>query len=866
MADDFTEDLASTADLADATTSDEQHRMEIERAKRRTIKTVSLTDNEKALLDRVADKNQRKKIAESIKRTKGRFPVSEGWAAPEASKLVTNKAGELKTDKSGTPKIGYKGIGFNYDRDDAGKKLQRYTPEYDRAVKAVTNRALNEIRKTIARAEAGDLNAQKTLRQVGWYREAMKREIDRRGGAHMAFADLLGATSPNTNVSENYKLADLAQQGHARGDFDAQNEFMAGYNGNMNDYPEDQLIRKKSGAQFGMNSRNASMAMTDRWSQEEPGQAPKARNFSGNLSGRSDKATIDVWAARFLNRMAQKARVPVPSQMGVEGDMRPDRPDRKMVGPVRLRASGEFGFGQDVFDMLAKRLKTTGELAPYLKELGYKHVTPADLQALTWFIEKEHWAKNDWTSAAGEGGSFEDEQARQPLRRYQAGFSIQQDAPPSDEMMHEAAQHIHNGLASDDKVRVFRVNPTYGRYGGENERSFDSEVTAHPDWDPSDWMIRHLELAKQHNQKDVFFSRRLDPEEADEHPNARPGVEIYFKNRKAMEAAQPVLDRFTNKGIDGFTYITDLRHSHRTAKGADSKDYVGVRLQWVPEISQRWDDELRDRWEQDPEALKADKMDALERMQDVIHHLDQHKHGIVDARIHNYDTVVSGKEDYDDHIRELREAQRTSGNAAGAARTVAPQVRGGLSLHENIARRNRALRTAEEGGPSGPPSALDGGPDLKFKKGGKVPPYEPGSPIHHPVADDPIIIGAIESDVPGRTDKHECSVPAGSYVIPADVVSALGQGNTLAGQRVLDQRFRQGQHGLPDIHAHMARGGPATTVPVVLAGGEYVVAPAAVARAGMGNLDRGHRALDKFVRATRAKTVKTLRKLPPPKK
>src|SRR5215470_14523567 len=41
--------------------------------------------------------------------------------------------------------------------------------------------------------------------------------------------------------------------------------------------------------------------------------------------------------------------------------------------------------------------------------------------------------------------------------------------------------------------------------------------------------------------------------------------------------------------------------------------------------------------------------------------------------------------------------------------------------------------------------------------------------------------GFIDSDVPGRTDKHYIRVDSGSYVLPADHVSALGQNNSNAG-------------------------------------------------------------------------------------
>ena len=69
---------------------------------------------------------------------------------------------------------------------------------------------------------------------------------------------------------------------------------------------------------------------------------------------------------------------------------------------------------------------------------------------------------------------------------------------------------------------------------------------------------------------------------------------------------------------------------------------------------------------------------------------------------------------------------------------------------------------------------------------------------------------------------------------------------------------------------HRAAGGEADlsgpTVPIVAAGGEYVIGPSDVRYLGDGDLDEGHRTLDSFVKKMRAKTVKTLQKLPGPKK
>lgn len=118
--------------------------------------------------------------------------------------------------------------------------------------------------------------------------------------------------------------------------------------------------------------------------------------------------------------------------------------------------------------------------------------------------------------------------------------------------------------------------------------------------------------------------------------------------------------------------------------------------------------------------------------------------------------------------------------------------------------------------------------------------------------------GSIHSPVAGRTDHLNMHVESGSYVIPADIISALGEGNTMAGFRVIRTMFRSA----PKTSASKS----SEPVPIVAAGGEYVLSPAEVMWAGRGNMDAGHRALDKFVLGTRSETIKTLKRLDPPKK
>lgn len=152
--------------------------------------------------------------------------------------------------------------------------------------------------------------------------------------------------------------------------------------------------------------------------------------------------------------------------------------------------------------------------------------------------------------------------------------------------------------------------------------------------------------------------------------------------------------------------------------------------------------------------------------------------------------------------------------------------------------------------------------------------------------------GPIHSAVAGRTDHLPMHVPSGSYVIPADIVSAMGEGNTMAGFKRIKRMFggtpyNQGQtpyskgsapydkgqmpYDAPSTPYGMglpgrAAGGEASAVPIVAAGGEYVLSPEEVRKVGKGDMDLGHRALDEFVKRFRRETIKTLQKLPPPKK
>ena len=119
-------------------------------------------------------------------------------------------------------------------------------------------------------------------------------------------------------------------------------------------------------------------------------------------------------------------------------------------------------------------------------------------------------------------------------------------------------------------------------------------------------------------------------------------------------------------------------------------------------------------------------------------------------------------------------------------------------------------------------------------------------------------VGPIHSPVAGRTDHLPMHVPAGAYVIPAEEVAFLGEGNTLSGFKNITEMISK----YHDDGSHDT----SNPVPIVAAGGEYVIPPYAVLGIGNGDIDLGHRILDQFVMKLRKQHIKTLQKLAPPKK
>lgn len=128
--------------------------------------------------------------------------------------------------------------------------------------------------------------------------------------------------------------------------------------------------------------------------------------------------------------------------------------------------------------------------------------------------------------------------------------------------------------------------------------------------------------------------------------------------------------------------------------------------------------------------------------------------------------------------------------------------------------------------------------------------------------------GLVHSATPGRADLVSSRLRRGAYVLPADVVSSLGQGNTLAGAKLLASSLPEAAEMASRGAVDRADGGmieDPDEIEVRLSGGEYLVAPEQVLAIGGGSVEEGAKALDALVHAVRGEAVETMSRMPPPK-
>ena len=574
------------------------------RGQRKVSKTVALSAAEKTAIRNSIKGTGVEEMAafDVVREWKKRHPKSD-WLIPEITGVDVGSKGEIK--------VKTKNQKYNYNIDPKTKKQAvSGSPHYNKIVNNVTN----EIIDIAKRAQGGDPAAQRVMDNAGWYKNVESRLRTEYGSFSGMMADILGATSPNTPVGTNFKFSQDILNRSTSGEFD---QVMNGFADALDRRYElqDQAAAyleaqksagrtKKSAMQdpqytqmqdeaksisqrlqaeentikqssfdpktgkpknYGINSYNSMIALADRWRVLRVGGAPKARNFSGNLSGRSENATIDVWAARNLRRHSGLKPIPSSAESAVTGNI---------VDAENFRNSLEFGFGQDVLADATVRINN---------ELGLD-LDPRDLQALQWFAEKDHWTKNGWTSATGEGGSFETMMDQDPVSSMFLGISREQnqafqgnDFVPTPAQSEATAKQIVGAGGVDPDVRAVKGMPTIGQYDAP-ETAMDIDVVSTQDQIPTSILDAAAKQAVKDKQDSWFIANRVDTSIGQANPSGfNVGSEVYFKDGVSSDSQvlKDIQKDLSDQGVPGYTMIVDPRNADKV---------VGVRFLDIPQF------------------------------------------------------------------------------------------------------------------------------------------------------------------------------------------------------------------------------------------------------------------------------------------
>lgn len=215
-----------------------------------------------------------------------------------------------------------------------------------------------------------------------WYSEFVPILKEEYGKHAKIMAELLAATSPQNNPTQNFAMANDALEMFKKGKFDklitkyeeglskladgtwkkSDSKTPAGFLADWVD-KHDLKPKQSNGKLYNMHSVPVLQVLARRWLENT--QGPKTQNFVKNLLGTGHGATYDVWADRTLRRLGYSGhearwRILPKNAVGV--------------------SDADFQFGQKVFSKAAK-------------DLG---VRPDSLQGALWFAEKQLWADNGW--------------------------------------------------------------------------------------------------------------------------------------------------------------------------------------------------------------------------------------------------------------------------------------------------------------------------------------------------------------------------------------------------------------------------------------------------------------------------------------
>ncbi len=594
-------------------------------------------------------------------------------------KPVIGKDGKVKFEKE-KGKLKVKISGESYALVNGMNKF------YDGTVEEKIN--------TIGDKIVDEYNANQSIPEVtagiGWYTELHKTFRNVFGGRTNLFGRLIGATSAQTDVRNNYKYAIEALKGYSKGVYDKYledyksfldrveqyqdieeiNQFFNEYKGRavnaikesggkatqemrlkpdlkdinetkrklINLYPKaNPLYRYENPTlKYGINSPKVAQVLLGVWLKQT--QQSKTNNFYKNVVGLTTNPTIDLWAARTIRRI-------------IYGDFVPNyRISPKASTGIDERAYAAEAGGLSDYQLAEEVIINAAD------KLGLR---PDNLQAYLWFAEKHLWKQNGWSKGiAAEKSDFRQEKDKTDVTRYFLGLSTERDSyvdPVLESKENkDIAEAQRKSIETDFRkldVLSLKVNNTIGQYlDNPPEVSLDAELVIDDNFDKLTTIKQVVESAKKHEQDSVIFSEVIK-EGAELTPNSRPAYEMQFQRsisfEEAMEFAQENLNQSgvqlgpVKTDITGFTFITT----------EDGARVIGVRTQFVPEYTFKNEEEITE--ENINQAMTDWSNNAIKISENLAN-----KENILYFYPHYVDSFVARKEQYNDILNQINDGQR----------------------------------------------------------------------------------------------------------------------------------------------------------------------------------------------------------------
>ena len=605
--------------------------------------------------------------------------------------FVKNKNGSLSVKLSGISYALMNGLNAYYDGTIEEK------------IDAIGDKIVDEYN--------ANTNVPSVVKGIGWYSDLHATFRNIFGSRTNFFGRLIGASSTNTNVDQNYEYAIKALQAYSKGSYDTYmadyksfidrveqyqdieeiNQFFNEYKGRavnaikeqggtatqqmrMKPDPKDINVTKRKllnlypvanplfrtdnpTKRYGMNSPKIAQVLMGIWLDQS--QQTKTNNFYKNVVGLTTNPTIDLWAARTIRRMVydgnvDRYRIPSRAEQGVD----------ERVYAEQSGGLSDYQLAEEVILNASEKL----------------NMPPDDLQAYLWFAEKDLWYRNGWAKGtAAKKADFRDKVNENSVSRYFLGLSTERDSYQDTELeskenkkiIEDERKSIESDLRKENLISL-KVNETQGQYLIYPEASLDVEMIVESDQDVTSVYKRAIESARKHEQESMFMSKvlpfdeRLDPErlvsELRNNPNARPAVEIQFRDPlsfdEAKEFAQNNLDRAdvqlgpVKSTISGYTFMTNEK----------GDAVLGVKYQFIPEFVFENEEDVTQ------ENINQAMVDWIANAKETKTNLESNQN-ILYFYNHYVDTQVAHRNQYNNILTQIDNGSRDIFSGTSSTRT-----------------------------------------------------------------------------------------------------------------------------------------------------------------------------------------------------